>query len=114
MTKWPPLTPVLVCLPFFVCVFYSVLRGQRYASSFPTVMTCRLIDIMLSEGECSILLRVALAILRVCEKEILQCGDTEEVMSYLQVSHLFSHTHTHTSARARSEEKRERCEQPRV
>ena len=36
-----------------------------YASSFPIVMTCRLIDIMLSEGNKSILLRVALSILKV-------------------------------------------------
>merc|ERR1712176_50391 len=40
-----------------------------YASSFPIVMTCRLIDIMLSEGNISILLRVALSILKVCERD---------------------------------------------
>merc|ERR1712078_886579 len=55
-----------------------------YASSFPIVMSCRLMDIMLSEGNTSILLRVALTILKVCERDLLQCFDTEEVMSYLQ------------------------------
>ena len=56
-----------------------------YASSFPIVMTCRLIDVMLSEGNArGVLLRVALAVLEACQKDLVRLTDTEEVMSYLQ------------------------------
>ncbi|UPR04991.1 Rab-GTPase-TBC domain-containing protein [Chloropicon primus] len=55
-----------------------------YASSFPLVMSCRLVDVMLSEGNPSILVRVALAILEACERDLVRLGGVEEVMSYLE------------------------------
>ena len=55
-----------------------------YASSFPLCLSCRLVDIILNEKRDAILVKVALSVLKFCGRDLVQCYDTEEVMSYLQ------------------------------
>ena len=67
-----------------------------YASSFPLVLSCRLVDVMLAEGTPRVLVRVAVSILRACRAELVLCSDTEEIMSYLQTK---CYTWTHDQLR---------------
>jgi len=55
-----------------------------YAASFPLVMSCRIIDMMLGEGNYTILVKVALSLLHACENDLMQCSDAEQIISYLK------------------------------
>ena len=68
--------PVLYASQWFLTIF---------SCPFPATVSCRVIDVMLTEHSPNIMLRAALAVLAECEDDLLQLHDFEDLITYLKV-----------------------------
>lgn len=56
-----------------------------YANTFPVTFSARIVDVMLSERSHSMLMRIAVTILSLCEQDILDLTDLEDIVNFIKM-----------------------------
>ena len=69
-------SPVIYASSWFLSLF---------AAEFPYSFTARILDVMLAERSCAVVLRVALGLLDACEQPLLELHDFEALIMYLKL-----------------------------
>lgn len=68
--------PVLYASQWFLTAF---------SCPFPTVFSCRVVDVMLTENCGHAMLRVGLAVIKACSGALLELHDFEDLVTHLKV-----------------------------
>ena len=86
--------PVLYASQWFLTAF---------SCPFPTVFSCRVVDVMLTENCGHAMLRVGLAVIKACSSALLELHDFEDLVTHLKVGHSFSLTCSRSSPHSSSQ-----------